>query len=603
MHAGGDNSVLWYDDYTPASEKTWWGYLWRPKLAVARIDPVDIGQVQRQNPIADAKRGYVAVKVTTAAPHGFRDYDQVALLNAAPADSPRRTFPATAPDDGGESSPMPLGTAPNIRVVSATEFIYFKRTGGYVPEGTCGTLTQGWSGDDVKHLCAQQMKRRTYSLEAFCGTGNALKADMWLNLAPLYFSADAAKDGESAKLFADLARRLEPGRKLILEIGNEPWNFGAMYRYSATQIAHLAHRLPGAGAQGTATVADGKVTAVTVIAKGAGYAGNVFVTFEGGGGQEAQGWARVENGGVAEVTVTQAGQGYTAAPTPVFHANPWGGAKSNDTKALYRCLCWFTEKMRRLAREAFVKAGRPAADVQVVYNTYPHDFWGDRPAILDFYQPKWQEDPDYIALADYWGLFYMYETPPGQERRMELMRSLNAEQNLDLLELSIRRPGLHATKWDAIVKARKESGQAWQIAAYEAGTENICHGWVPNGKAVVQSFDERQQYTAKIMAVRRHPRMRRLFWERMQRAQDAGCVLYVNFELNARDYMNSQGGGGRRLQDWWAYARYLSHGEMPGKGDGSDGLNDNRKNPWDEGVSVSTSGQALMEWDALLPKR
>lgn len=82
---------------------------------------------------------------------------------------------------------------------------------------------------------------------------------------------------------------------------------------------------PGAvTAQGTATIAGGAVTAVTITNPGSDYfSAAPTVTFSGGGGTGAQGTATLSSGGtVSGVTVSNGGSGYTSAPTVTIAAPP-----------------------------------------------------------------------------------------------------------------------------------------------------------------------------------------------------------------------------------------------------------------------------------------
>lgn len=82
---------------------------------------------------------------------------------------------------------------------------------------------------------------------------------------------------------------------------------------------------PGATtAQGTATIANGALKAVTITNPGSDYfSGAPTVTFTGGGGTGAQGTATLSSSGtVSGVTISNGGTGYTSAPTVTFAAPP-----------------------------------------------------------------------------------------------------------------------------------------------------------------------------------------------------------------------------------------------------------------------------------------
>jgi hypothetical protein len=79
---------------------------------------------------------------------------------------------------------------------------------------------------------------------------------------------------------------------------------------------------PASLAVATATVAAGKVSAITVTSGGAGYSLNPAVTLTGGGGTGAIAVSVVSNGVVSGVQVIDGGSGYTTAPTVTIPPPP-----------------------------------------------------------------------------------------------------------------------------------------------------------------------------------------------------------------------------------------------------------------------------------------
>ncbi|QBP06141.1 hypothetical protein [Synechococcus phage S-B68] len=92
-------------------------------------------------------------------------------------------------------------------------------------------------------------------------------------------------------------------------------------------------------ASGTATIAGGAVTGVTITDAGGFYPENVYVTFVGGGGVGAYGIATVatleDGGGVLSVTITNGGVNYTSAPTVVFRSHNLDNQFSFHTTTQY----------------------------------------------------------------------------------------------------------------------------------------------------------------------------------------------------------------------------------------------------------------------------
>ncbi|MFT8655945.1 MAG: DUF3383 family protein [Acetobacter papayae] len=74
------------------------------------------------------------------------------------------------------------------------------------------------------------------------------------------------------------------------------------------------------GAEATATLTDGAVSAITISAGGTGYTTAPTVTLTGGGGTGAEATATVSGGAVTGIAVTAGGSGYTSVPTVTITA-------------------------------------------------------------------------------------------------------------------------------------------------------------------------------------------------------------------------------------------------------------------------------------------
>ena len=88
--------------------------------------------------------------------------------------------------------------------------------------------------------------------------------------------------------------------------------------HSALLVCWDVTQCGGAGATGTASIASGAVTGVTVTAGGTGYPNSGPVTFSGGGGSGAAGTYTAVSGVIQSVVIDTAGTGYTTPPTPAF---------------------------------------------------------------------------------------------------------------------------------------------------------------------------------------------------------------------------------------------------------------------------------------------
>ena len=92
--------------------------------------------------------------------------------------------------------------------------------------------------------------------------------------------------------------------------------------YTSAPTVTLSAPPANTTATATSSYSSGKVTTITVKTGGTGYTSAPTITLSGGGGSGAQATATVTNGVVTAITVTNQGSNYTSAPTVTISAPP-----------------------------------------------------------------------------------------------------------------------------------------------------------------------------------------------------------------------------------------------------------------------------------------
>lgn len=193
---------------------------------------------------------------------------------------------------------------------------------------------------------------------------------------------------------------------------------------------------------------------------------------------------------------------------------------------------------------------------------------------------------DAIAIAPYFGNFatighFEYSLA-------SIYDSLTIDQQMDLGDLFLMYGG--GVGWNTVNCHYQYIGPGTsypntKIVCYEGGPANGLPGAVtslPRPAQVLRS----QRWC-------RHPRMRWIMLEYLQKLQDAGVTLYLDFFLTGDQEFASEA----------TWSRYQCWNMKPGMGDGSDGLFDNRINL--ESFSdypnlVSVVGGAINKWNSLV---
>jgi len=98
------------------------------------------------------------------------------------------------------------------------------------------------------------------------------------------------------------------------------------YNYTSVPNVTINNGGAGRGATATATVTDGKVTAITLTNPGSGYDQHPTIGFSGGGGYGAVARATMGAGPITKLLVAWPGSGYTSNPTVTITGGGGSGA-------------------------------------------------------------------------------------------------------------------------------------------------------------------------------------------------------------------------------------------------------------------------------------
>ena len=244
---------------------------------------------------------------------------------------------------------------------------------------------------------------------------------------------------------------------------------------------------------------------------------------------------------------------------------------------------WYAKKsdqVRTLVRRAFEAAGRDPDDAIVVLcgvSVSPGNFCEP---IAAYCEAK-KLPIDEFSIAPYFsndfGLVANDPTPFAT-----LYDAMDVDQQMDYAELGMLHAG-DAHKFQAHREVLDGHGFAGTpLSAYEGGPETGLPGWTVEDAATA----------ARNRRWARHPRMRGIMLHFLDEI-GGYCSLYNNYILG---YIVVAVGGPEPNRNWSAY---LGWDQPAGKGDGSDGLFDNRADYEDMQGIVSVVGGAMNTWAAL----
>lgn len=535
--------------------------------------------------IPDTHKGII-VEITCTAPHGYTEGCEVHVDGGVATLAIDDNGASGEPDDTWTASGMPWNgirftvrphPSDDTKLIAAINW----NSGLHANVALSATVSSGLGNLKIPY------QQNRVNIQESLGYIKAVDSIAWVNV-PVGFDAAAIRD------FADLcAANWEAGRKFVVEWANEIWNFifiAWSYSYS------LQYSLPGSGATFAATVAGGAVSGASITAGGTGY----FFGEDGwyqlavaGSGTGAVIRGHVVGGIFTSVEVVAGGTGYVTPPTVTTPPNnrltdiPMGGQPAIAAIMMRR--------VRRIFREAWTAADLDPADVlgalsgQGENSTYMNN-------MVDYcVAAGWT--PDIVCPAIYDTASGVSNAGPYSFRDGTLYRSLSKAQTADILEAQIAYSGW-ATPI-ALVRAHMDSVgfAAVPLWSYEGGFQNLLSGnmqdtyGVPNPGGYTPEIRDRlgEDYT-KQTTLLYDPRMRRLQWAWLKQYQDAGLAVHAEFELGGDGHGDGQGGA----QCW---DKLVGNVMMPGRGDGTDGLFDNRNAPLSYHKLVSPAYGAFADWN------
>lgn len=485
-----------------------------------------------------------AFVVTFTSPHGGKTGQIFNWSGGIAAPNPDNTFPTTT---GGTAGPI-NGSRRLVRVIDDHRLATFLP----MKSGSGGTLTQSYPmAAGVTFTCPTQIGMPPDDCVAF---SNLVGADAWFSVP------HAATDDCVTALAQRIAAELRPGLKCYVEYSNEPWN--TLLSFEQIQyFGALARTMPGSGATATATVnSSGVVTGLTLDNPGSGFVMAPAVTIAAGTNPTNTARAHATLiGGTLALVLDRGGVGYDPANPPAVTID----ATANPGLAAYT---WRAVQVHNLFLAAFTAAGRAGDVVRVMGGQYTVAGATTQVYAQTCAWNGWTYDAQ--AIAPYINNdFGVGHKEAGLAAAFD---RLDADQLHDFTQLAwtydnfFTLPATHRAALDAqgltgVVLIGYEGGPD-QGVTFGASTVSRSRSWA------------------------RHPRMRGETTYFLQRLQDAGFALQVDYHLSAVPFS---------LDNW---AKYFARAQVPGAGDGSDGLNDNRADYFDNSRVVSVIGRAYLDW-------
>lgn len=540
----GFSPVIDYADFATPDQFTF-----QPLPATAVGGPVvSLDPYERTDDFFDP--AMCAFVVTFAEPHGATTGQILQFNSGIAAPNSDGTFPTTA---GGTMSQINMGRC-LVRVLDATRVAtqHFASGGG-------GTFTASYPQTGITFA----MPRKGGMPPEHCATlSSLLDADAWINVP------HAATDACVTDLAEQVVANLAPGLKCYLEYTNEHWNTANSFEQNQ-YIGALGRTMPGTGAAATAVVdaTSRAITGLTLTSSGTGYLAAPTVTIaKSPTGQTATAHATFVEG-VLALVLDSGGSGFDPANPPAVTIDP-----ALDLTTTYT---WRAGQVHALFASVFAAAGRGGDLVRVMGTQYSSP--NGPTAKIANAAVRNGIAFDALAGAPYW------DNSPGKSEPS--LADAFDRFDVDMLHDFNQICMIYGIKFDPLTTHR-----AILDAAGLTDVQLVCYEGGPQDGTPLGVNDR----IHRSRAWARHPRMRPLMLYYLQRLQDAGVTLYVDFILNytVSDSENRNSSGGSPAN----WATYFGREQVAGTGDGSDGLFDNRTNYFDTSEVVSVKGDALATW-------
>ncbi len=354
-----------------------------------------------------------------------------------------------------------------------------------------------------------------------------------------------------------------------------------------------------------AGIANGAITGVNVISGGTGYQPNVL-TFEGGHGVGA--WATFAvngSGTIQSVTMGSGGTGYQpadAVDVRIFHSFTPGLSLGSWPEGIKIYALMASKRVARIAREEFMRVGRPLTDVLALVNVGPAAYLGEITETLVGH--GLQADP-MTRINEYSGNSYWFGLNGDGWFSPDLIERLTTDQEFDIGEWLMADPRILSSLPDIRAYLDGQGLADVAVTSYEGGLSQtpvnplseIAYPAQPDPTVMATEVKR----SMRTIGYTRHPRLYRLTLASFGRLQEIGLTRYQRFLANFFYFSRAFP---PNMADHWLWGDYTSFGQLAGRGDGTDGKWDNRvtvENPlaaFREGHSVSPQAAALKDWAA-----